>query len=275
MKTTTKIMIGMLGIMVLMLIATISIFYYLSPEYGENGSGAITFNTSSKAITLPTGYKHIKWMDGSAMEQRDKSVYELQGILLNRSHITISSSDSASGNVLCVPEQLAKYLTVNTENDTLCIKFSATKEQMDEDFNKRKSVDIESAMQLNLLPEVENINLESDILQVSLENVNTDTLALSTKMGLEVNNCQIKDFTPSALKLKLNSGSIEKLNLDLDVCQDWEVADSCQIYHEILTGSSTSRIALNKHCKILEWKPKTPEVYVYFDLRRKAKIILE
>jgi len=276
MKTTTKIMIGILGFMVLMLIALIIIVYYHSPEYNStNDEGLITYETSSKAITFPGGYKYIKWDDGSNMAQINNDITKLEGILLERSIITICTSDTATSNVLRLPDQLAKYLNISTKNDTLCIKLSATKEQISEVFHKDNFASIGSKMQLCLLPEVEEIRLFAGIGQVSLEGINSDNFSIRTLRSLIVNNCQIKNFTPYASDLKLNSGSIEKLNLDLDTCVNWEVADSCQIYHEVLTGSSTMRIALENHCKILEWEPKAPEVYVYLDLKRKAKIIIE
>ena len=264
-------MIGILATMVLVFVGAITVIYFLSPEYAQKWP----FDEGkTSAVNLPAGYKYIKLNDGLVGSKVEEGVRKAQGLSFDSSNITISPSDSVSGNVIRLSESLVKYLNVSTEADTLCIKLSAPEEQIRQDFKKHEYIDLLTDIQLNLLPEVQDINVGSNCL-ISLEGIRNDSLSITSQGKVRVINCQIKEFTPIVKGLYMELGNIENLYLDLSKCYTWEVEDDCHIYREVLSSDRHQRISLEKHCKIVEWTPKTDEAYMNIEIKKKAKIILE
>ena len=266
-------MIGIIAALALMLVGFVSYIYFFIPE---DDSIAVKVEGNLSTVKLPTGYKFVKLSNGRHAEYIKEGVKRAGGMAYDSSDLTITPSDSITGNMLQLPESLVKYLTVSTDADTLCIKLSATKEQIRQDFNKEVFVDLQADFHLNLLPEVQDINMKNTSCHVSLQDLQTDSFSINTQGVVDVDNCHIKNFTPFVDNVLLNSGSIENLYLDMDECYGWQVSDDFNIYREVITSAiSNSDIVKIKHCKILEWEPKKEDTSLYLDLRRKAKIIFE
>lgn len=276
MKRTTYILIAALLAGAL---AICSVIFYLSLHTTDWEDTFMKIGGSRQTVALPP-CRVVKLVSAPIQwkPRNWKGVIEAERMFsFQKAPLTVLPTDSASGSLSLAGDMLS-FLTVASAGDTAVVTFDFPVEKLEERFQKKNWVKIESErMRMSIPADVHTVLLSVEGMEAEFRGFRRDTLSFRSSESVRMNDCRIASLHPRSQSLTLNSGEVEDLYLDLDVTHNWGVkVDSCRIGTEHLTGSGHYHNHLQKgECRRVLWTPKDDTASLDVTLNETARIELE
>lgn len=277
MKRTTYIILGVLLALLAGMSATI---IYWGTHSGSASDMAVRLEGEERMRPLPA-CKVIRFrMDRMLHKQggNDELNYYLA---VNNIRLKVTSADTAAGSFFYVAD-IEEFMDFQSQGDTLDIVFSFPPEKL-----KKKMPQGEIPSYFNLqaeplelrLPEsVECLNGEM-LYAVELQDLQRDSLAIDFSDGpatVFVQNSRFRALSALSRQLRLNSGSVDRLYLNLDELYSFEVTtDSFRIDTEYLSGSRNVDFQADpQECRRILWNPLSEKAKLNLKMKNPSEILL-
>ena len=131
--------------------------------------------------------------------------------------------------------------------------------------------------QLSVPSDIEFIANDMSDQEMILKNFSQDSLTIDASAAVTINNSHFKAFRVqrNERQLKLESGSIGNLYLDIDRMGNWySNPDQFTIHTEYLTGNKGSVELAKGECKRMYWLPKSQDSKLEVTLREKSCVVI-
>lgn len=255
MKTTTKIVLGIILSIFILAIGFIVGFSFTDRKYHRYNKYLVEISQENRKNIQVDAYKTI--VLAMEPEQHDFCLYF--GGELN----LLPANDNGANN-LSFPEELDGFFTADIVNDTLFIKIQTDK--LCAKFDSIKHIELHRSItgivfeattnQIDVINGAFGIN-------TNVKDVKTDKIKITTISDIYIENCKTDVLEP-IMKIdhkiiKLKDSQVKKLNIDLDNMSQWSV-ENCEIEEENLTGSRRHESHFSKsEAKIMNWLPKNKD----------------
>lgn len=220
--------------------------------------------------------------------QMDKTLYKYDGrddftyyFTLNTAHLIVTPADTATGSFSYAAD-MEEFMSFETNGDTLDVVFSFPPEELRKRMPEGKiapSFIIKTAPLSLRLPESVEC-LKGDLFDaVELQNLQRDSLAVDfsdSPATVFVQNSRFRALSALSRQLHLNSGSVDRLHLNLDELYSFKVeTDSFRIDTEYLSGSEAVDFHANpKECRHILWNPLSKDARLHLNMENRSEILL-
>lgn len=264
MKRTTYIIVGVLlaGLVVMS-----GFIFYMSTCVTTWEDTLYEIGGEQKTIQLPA-CKSVEFVmkrgEGDLYKRVDFTDIPLQ----------ICPTDSAVGS-LTFAADLEKFMTVHQSGDTLYVEFKFESKDLDSSYQKLQWLRVRSAaMQLNVPVGVQRIGADVVDLRGTFSGFHCDTLSVWMNDYAEFRDCRIASLDASGREVRLESGEIGDLYLNLDAVRTWNVnVDSCRIGTEHLKGSGAHYSNFQKgECRQVLWTPLEDDASLRLQFNHAARV---
>ena len=240
MKRTTYII---LGVLLALLAGMSAIIIYWGTHSGSASDMTVRLEGEERVRPLPA-CKVIRF-------QVDKTLYKYDGrddftyyFTLNTAHLIVTPADTATGS-FSYASDMEEFMSFKAHGDTLDVVFSFPPEELQKRMPEGKIVPSfilqTSPFSLRLPESVECLNGEM-LYAVELQDLQRDSLAIDfsdSPATVFVQNSRFRALSALSRQLRLNSGSVDRLYLNLDELYSFEVTtDSFRIDTEYLSSYS-------------------------------------
>lgn len=277
MKRTTYIILGVLLALLAGMSATI---IYWGTHSGSVSDMTVRLEGEEQVRPLPA-CKVIRF-------QMDKTLYKYDGrddftyyFTLNTAHLIVTPADTATGSFSYAAD-MEKFMSFETNGDTLDVVFSFPPEELRKRMSEGKiapSFIIKTAPLSLRLPESVEC-LKGDLFDaVELQDLQRDSLAIDfsdSPATVFVQNSRFRALSALSRQLHLNSGSVDRLHLNLDELYSFKVeTDSFRIDTEYLSGSEAVDFLANpKECRHILWNPLSKDARLHLNMENRSEILL-
>lgn len=277
MKRTTYIILGVLLALLAGMSGTI---IYWGTHSGSVSDMTVRLEGEDQVRPLPA-CKVIRF-------QMDKTLYKYDGkddftyyFTLNTAHLIVTPADTATGSFSYAAD-MEEFMSFETNGDTLDVVFSFPPEELRKRMPEGKiapSFIIKTApLSLRLPEDVEC--LKGDLFDaVELQDLQRDSLAVDfsdSPATVFVQNSRFRALSALSRQLHLNSGSVDRLHLNLDELYSFKVeTDSFRIDTEYLSGSEAVDFLANpKECRRILWNPLSKDARLHLNMENRSEILL-
>ena len=277
MKRTTYIILGVLLALLAGMSATI---IYWGTHSGSASDMTVRLEGEERVRPLPA-CKVIRF-------QVDKTLYKYDGrddftyyFTLNTAHLIVTPADTATGS-FSYASDMEEFMSFKAHGDTLDVVFSFPPEELQKRMPEGKIVPSfilqTSPFSLRLPESVECLNGEM-LYAVELQDLQRDSLAIDfsdSPATVFVQNSRFRALSALSRQLRLNSGSVDRLYLNLDELYSFEVTtDSFRIDTEYLSGSRNVDFQADPQecCRIL-WNPLSKNAKLNLKMKNPSEILL-
>lgn len=264
MKRTTYILIGLfIGGFVLLFAGMVAI--YLN---GKVKTGDVVLGGKTVSREFPP-FK-VLVLGESIPEDARGSYYRVWG---RDFRMEIQPSQDGK-NVFSFPEDAEKFLNIRQYGDTLKIMSSFHWKKQGDGYNRTL---YPGTWQLSVPSDIEFIANDMSDQEMILKNFSQDSLTIDASAAVTINNSHFKAFRVqrNERQLKLESGSIGNLYLDIDRMGNWySNPDHFTIHTEYLTGNKGSVELAKGECKRMYWLPKSQDSKLEVTLREKSCVVI-
>ena len=256
MRTTTKIVIGIILSIFILVIGFIVVFSFSDRKHFNNYDRyRITTSQDSMQRIKVNPYKTIRLTTEVTQHECDYNVTPEGEFSL------IPATNDAETNHFSFPKELSDFFTATSVNDTLFIKINM--KQLQDKFGFKNKNGIRRMVSGFVFEaNTNNIDVINDFseINVTVRNIETDKIAITGFGSVYIENCKADVVLPAVKaeyrEFKLKDSQVKKLNIDLDNMGNWFV-ENCDIEEENLTGSKSSHVQLPKsEAKAMNWLPK-------------------
>ncbi len=277
MKRTTYIILGVLLALLAGMSATI---IYWGTHSGSVSDMTVRLEGEEQVRPLPA-CKVIRF-------QMDKTLYKYDGrddftyyFTLNTAHLIVTPADTATGSFSYAAD-MEEFMSFETNGDTLDVVFSFPPEELRKRMPEGKiapSFIIKTAPLSLRLPESVEC-LRGDLFDaVELQDLQRDSLAVDfsdSPATVFVQNSRFRALSALSRQLHLNSGSVDRLHLNLDELYSFKVeTDSFRIDTEYLSGSEAVDFQANpKECRRILWNPLSKDARLHLNMESRSEILL-
>lgn len=277
MKRTTYIILGVLLALLAGMSATI---IYWGTHSGSVSDMTVRLEGEEQVRPLPA-CKVIRF-------QMDKTLYKYDGrddftyyFTLNTAHLIVTPADTATGSFSYAAD-MEEFMSFETNGDTLDVVFSFPPEELRKRMPEGKiapSFIIKTAPLSLRLPEGVEC-LKGDLFDaVELQDLQRDSLAVDfsdSPATVFVQNSRFRALSALSRQLHLNSGSVDRLYLNLDELYSFKVeTDSFRIDTEYLSGSEAVDFHANpKECRHILWNPLSKDASLHLNMENRSEILL-
>lgn len=277
MKRTTYIILGVLLALLAGMSATI---IYWGTHSGSVSDMTVRLEGEEQVRPLPA-CKVIRF-------QMDKTLYKYDGkddftyyFTLNTAHLIVTPADTATGSFSYAAD-MEEFMSFETNGDTLDVVFSFPPEELRKRMPEGKiapSFIIKTAPLSLRLPESVEC-LRGDLFDaVELQDLQRDSLAVDfsdSPATVFVQNSRFRALSALSRQLHLNSGSVDRLHLNLDELYSFKVeTDSFRIDTEYLSGSEAVDFLANpKECRHILWNPLSKDARLHLNMENRSEILL-
>lgn len=277
MKRTTYIILGVLLALLAGMSATI---IYWGTHSGSASDMTVRLEGEERMRPLPA-CKVIRFrMDRMLHKQggNDELNYYLA---VNNIRLKVTSADTATGSFFYVAD-IEEFMHFQSQGDTLDIVFSFPPEKL-----KKKMPQGEIPSYFNLQAEPLELRLPESVEYlkgevfdaVELQDLQRDSLAIDFSDGpatVFVQNSHFRALSALSRQLCLNSGSVDRLYLNLDGLYNFKVeTDSFRIDTEYLSGSrSVDFQADPQECRRILWNPLSKNAKLNLKIKNPSEILL-
>lgn len=277
MKRTTYIILGVLLALLAGMSGTI---IYWGTHSGSVSDMTVRLEGEEQVRPLPA-CKVIRF-------QIDKTLYKYDGrddftyyFTLNTAHLIVTPADTATGSFSYAAD-MEEFMSFETNGDTLDVVFSFPPEELRKRMPKGKiapSFIIKTAPLSLRLPESVEC-LKGDLFDaVELQDLQRDSLAIDfsdSPATVFVQNSRFSALSALSRQLHLNSGSVDRLHLNLDELYSFKVeTDSFRIDTEYLSGSEAVDFQANpKECRRILWNPLSKDARLHLSMENRSEILL-
>lgn len=277
MKRTTYIILGVLLALLAGMSATI---IYWGTHSGSASDMTVRLEGEERVRPLPA-CKVIRFrMDRMLHKQggNDELNYYLS---VNNIRLKVTSADTATGSFFYVAD-IEEFMHFQSQGDTLDIVFSFPPEKL-----KKKMPQGEIPSYFNLQAEPLELRLPESVEYlkgevfdvVELQDLQRDSLFIDFFDGpatVSVQNSHFRALSALSRQLCLNSGSVDRLYLNLDGLYNFKVeTDSFRIDTEYLSGSrSVDFQADPQECRRILWNPLSENAKLNLKIKNPSEILL-
>lgn len=277
MKRTTYVILGVLLALLASMSATI---IYWGTHSGSASDMTVRLEGEERMRPLPA-CKVIRFrMDRMLHKQggNDELNYYLA---VNNIRLKVTSADTATGSFFYVAD-IEEFMHFQSQGDTLDIVFSFPPEKL-----KKKMPQGKIPSYFNLQAEPLELRLPESVEYlkgevfdaVELQDLQRDSLAIDFFDGpatVSVQNSHFRALSALSRQLCLNSGSVDRLYLNLDGLYNFKVeTDSFRIDTEYLSGSRNVDFQADPQecCRIL-WNPLSKNAKLNLKMKNPSEILL-
>lgn len=277
MKRTTYIILGVLLALLAGMSATI---IYWGTHSGSASDMIVRLEGEERMRPLPA-CKVIRFrMDRMLHKQggNDELNYYLA---VNNIRLKVTSADTATGSFFYVAD-IEEFMDFQSQGDTLDIVFSFPPEKL-----KKKMPQGKIPSYFNLQAEPLELRLPESVEYlkgevfdaVELQDLQRDSLFIDFFDGpatVSVQNSHFRALSALSRQLCLNSGSVDRLYLNLDGLYNFKVeTDSFRIDTEYLSGSrSVDFQADPQECRRILWNPLSENAKLNLKIKNPSEILL-
>lgn len=277
MKRTTYIILGVLLALLAGMSATI---IYWGTHSGSASDMTVRLEGEERMRPLPA-CKVIRFrMDRMLHKQggNDELNYYLA---VNNIRLKVTSADTAAGSFFYVAD-IEEFMNFQSQGDTLDIVFSFPPEKLKKKMPQGKIPSYfnlqAEPLELRLSESVEYLKGEVfDV--VELQGLQRDSLAIDFFDGpatVSVQNSHFRALSALSRQLCLNSGSVDRLYLNLDGLYNFKVeTDSFRIDTEYLSGSRNVDFQADpQECRRILWNPLSKNAKLNLKMKNPSEILL-
>jgi hypothetical protein len=277
MKRTTYIILGVLLALLAGMSATI---IYWGTHSGSASDMAVRLEGEERMRPLPA-CKVIRFrMDRMLHKQggNDELNYYLA---VNNIRLKVTSADTAAGSFFYVAD-IEEFMNFQSQGDTLDIVFSFPPEKLKKKMPQGKIPSYfnlqAEPLELRLPESVEYLKGEVfDV--VELQDLQRDSLFIDFFDGpamVSVQNSHFRALSALSRQLCLNSGSVDRLYLNLDGLYSFKVeTDSFRIDTEYLSGSRNVDFQADpQECRRILWNPLSKNAKLNLKMKNPSEILL-
>ena len=277
MKRTTYIILGVLLALLAGMSATI---IYWGTHSGSASDMTVRLEGEERMRPLPA-CKVIRFrMDRMLHKQggNDELNYYLA---VNNIRLKVTSADTATGSFFYVAD-IEEFMHFQSQGDTLDIVFSFPPEKL-----KKKMPQGKIPSYFNLQAEPLELRLPESVEYlkgevfdaVELQDLQRDSLAIDFSDGpatVFVQNSHFRALSALSRQLCLNSGSVDRLYLNLDGLYNFKVeTDSFRIDTEYLSGSRNVDFQADpQECRRILWNPLSKNAKLNLKMKNPSEILL-
>lgn len=277
MKRTTYIILGVLLALLAGMSATI---IYWGTHSGSVSDMTIRLEGEERMRPLPV-CKVIRFrMDRMLHKQggNDELNYYLA---VNNIRLKVTSADTAAGSFFYVAD-IEEFMDFQSQGDTLDIVFSFPPEKL-----KKKMPQGKIPSYFNLQAEPLELRLPESVEYlkgevfdaVELQDLQRDSLFIDFSDGpatVFVQNSHFRALSALSRQLCLNSGSVDRLYLNLDGLYNFKVeTDSFRIDTEYLSGSRNVDFQADpQECRRILWNPLSEKAKLNLKMKNPSEILL-
>ena len=277
MKRTTYVI---LGVLLALLAGMSSTIIYWGTHSGSASDMTIRLEGEERVRPLPA-CKVIRFrMDRMLHKQggNDELNYYLA---VNNIRLKVTSADTATGSFFYVAD-IEEFMHFQSQGDTLDIVFSFPPEKL-----KKKMPQGKIPSYFNLQAEPLELRLPESVEYlkgevfdaVELQDLQRDSLAIDFSDGpatVFVQNSHFRALSALSRQLCLNSGSVDRLYLNLDGLYNFKVeTDSFRIDTEYLSGSRNVDFQADpQECRRILWNPLSKNAKLNLKMKNPSEILL-
>ncbi len=277
MKRTTYVILGVLLALLAGMSATI---IYWGTHSGSASDMAVRLEGEERMRPLPA-CKVIRFrMDRMLHKQggNDELNYYLA---VNNIRLKVTSADTATGSFFYVAD-IEEFMDFQSQEDTLDIVFSFPPEKL-----KKKMPQGKIPSYFNLQAEPLELRLPESVEYlkgevfdaVELQDLQRDSLFIDFSDGpatVFVQNSHFRALSALSRQLCLNSGSVDRLYLNLDGLYNFKVeTDSFRIDTEYLSGSRNVYFQADpQECRRILWNPLSKNAKLNLKMKNPSEILL-
>lgn len=277
MKRTTYVILGVLLALLAGMSATI---IYWGTHSGSASDITVRLEGEERMRPLPA-CKVIRFrMDRMLHKQggNDELNYYLA---VNNIRLKVTSADTATGSFFYVAD-IEEFMHFQSQGDTLDIVFSFPPEKL-----KKKMPQGKIPSYFNLQAEPLELRLPESVEYlkgevfdaVELQDLQRDSLFIDFFDGpatVSVQNSHFRALSALSRQLCLNSGSVDRLYLNLDGLYNFKVeTDSFRIDTEYLSGSRNVDFQADpQECRRILWNPLSENAKLNLKIKNPSEILL-
>lgn len=277
MKRTTYIILGVLLALLAGMSATI---IYWGTHSGSASDMTVRLEGEERMRPLPA-CKVIRFrMDRMLHKQggNDELNYYLA---VNNIRLKVTSADTTAGSLFYVAD-IEEFMDFQSQGDTLDIVFSFPPEKL-----KKKMPQGKMPSYFNLQAEPLELRLPESVEYlkgevfdaVELQDLQRDSLFIDFFDGpatVSVQNSHFRALSALSRQLCLNSGSVDRLYLNLDGLYNFKVeTDSFRIDTEYLSGSRNVDFQADpQECRRILWNPLSEKAKLNLKMKNPSEILL-
>lgn len=277
MKRTTYVILGVLLALLAGMSATI---IYWGTHSGSASDMTVRLEGEERMRPLPA-CKVIRFrMDRMLHKQggNDELNYYLA---VNNIRLKVTSADTAAGSFFYVAD-IEEFMDFQSQGDTLDIVFSFPPEKL-----KKKMPQGKIPSYFNLQAEPLELRLPESVEYlkgevfdaVELQDLQRDSLFIDFFDGpatVSVQNSHFRALSALSRQLCLNSGSVDRLYLNLDGLYNFKVeTDSFRIDTEYLSGSRNVDFQADpQECRRILWNPLSKDAKLNLKMKNPSEILL-
>lgn len=277
MKRTTYVILGVLLALLAGMSATI---IYWGTHSGSASDITVRLEGEERMRPLPA-CKVIRFrMDRMLHKQggNDELNYYLA---VNNIRLKVTSADTATGSFFYVAD-IEEFMHFQSQGDTLDIVFSFPPEKL-----KKKMPQGKIPSYFNLQAEPLELRLPESVEYlkgevfdaVELQDLQRDSLFIDFFDGpamVSVQNSHFRALSALSRQLCLNSGSVDRLYLNLDGLYNFKVeTDSFRIDTEYLSGSRNVDFQADpQECRRILWNPLSENAKLNLKMKNPSEILL-
>ena len=278
MKRTTYVILGVLLALLAGMSATI---IYWGTHSGSASDMTVRLEGEERMSPLPA-CKVIRFrMDRMLHKQggNDELNYYLA---VNNIRLKVTSADTATGSFFYVAD-IEEFMDFQSQGDTLDIVFSFPPEKL-----KKKMPQGKIPSYFNLQAEPLELRLSESVEYlkgevfdaVELQDLQRDSLFIDFFDGpatVSVQNSHFRALSALSRQLCLNSGSVDRLYLNLDGLYNFKVeTDSFRIDTEYLSGSRNVDFQADpQECRRILWNPLSKNAKLNLKMKNPSEILAQ
>lgn len=273
MKRTTYIIAGMLLAGLIVIVG--SLLYMSSFRTGVN-SNMVEIGGEQKTIQLPEcKIIQLSAVSSEVKEKKDGIVEIERSLSFCDVPLSVQPADSSAQGSFSFAGDMEQFIKMSSSGDTLRIVFDLPKEKLDKRFRDMHWLYLNSAgMMLKIPAGVQSVACNINDMTTTFKGFRRDTLSFDAAGTIVVEDCHFDALNAKGRSLKLNSGEVRDLYLNLDAISNWKTnAESFHIDTEHLSGSGEHTNFLQKgEARQVLWTPLTENASLKLTLNQAAKI---
>lgn len=277
MKRTTYII---LGVLLALLAGMSTTIIYWGTHSGSASDMTVRLEGEERVRPLPA-CKVIRFRMDRMLHKQDGNDELNYYLAVNNICLKVTSADTATGSFFYVAD-IEEFMHFQSQGDTLDIVFSFPPEKL-----KKKMPQGKIPSYFNLQAEPLELRLPESVEYlkgevfdaVELQDLQRDSLAIDFSDGpatVFVQNSHFRALSALSRQLCLNSGSVDRLYLNLDGLYNFKVeTDSFRIDTEYLSGSRNVDFQADpQECRRILWNPLSKNAKLNLKIKNPSEILL-
>ncbi len=277
MKRTTYVILGVLLALLAGMSATI---IYWGTHSGSASDMTIRLEGEERVRPLPA-CKVIRFRMDRMLHKQDGNDELNYYLAVNNIRLKVTSADTTAGSFFYVAD-IEEFMDFQSQGDTLDIVFSFPPEKL-----KKKMPQGKIPSYFNLQAEPLELRLPESVEYlkgevfdaVELQDLQRDSLFIDFFDGpamVSVQNSHFRALSALSRQLCLNSGSVDRLYLNLDGLYSFKVeTDSFRIDTEYLSGSRNVDFQADpQECRRILWNPLSEKAKLNLKMKNPSEILL-